>query len=37
MSRKESGAVPVGNDPVPQQDELGPDQPTLEEICRMIV
>ena len=34
MSRKESEAVPVGNGPVPQQ--VGPDQPTLEEVCRMI-
>ena len=36
MSRKESEAVPVSNGPVPQQEEFGPDQPTLEEVSRMI-
>ena len=35
MPRKESEPVPVGNGPVPQQ-ELGPDQPTLEKVYRMI-
>ena len=36
MLRKESDAVPEGNDPVLQQEEFGSDQPTLEELCRMI-
>ena len=33
---KESEAVPVGNGPVSQQEEFGPDQPRLEEVYRMI-
>ena len=36
MSRKDGEAVPVGNVPVPQQEELGHDQPTLEEVYRII-
>ena len=36
MLRKEGEAVPVGNGPVPQKEEFGSDQPTLEEVCRMI-
>ena len=36
MLRKESKAVPEGNGPVTQQEEFGPNQPTLEELCRMI-
>ena len=36
MLRKESEAVPEGNGPVPQQEEFGSGQLTLEEICRMI-
>ena len=30
MQRKESEAVPEGNDPVPQQEEFGSGEPTLE-------
>ena len=29
MPRNWSKAVPEGNGPVPQQEEFGPDQPTL--------
>ena len=36
MSRKESEAVSEGNDPVPQQEEFGSGQPTLEKISRMV-
>ena len=36
MPWKESEAVPEGNGPVPQQEEFGSGQPTLEEISRMI-
>ena len=32
MPRKESEAVPEGNGPVPQQEELGSGQPTLEDL-----
>ena len=32
----ENEAVPEGNDPVPQKEEFGSGQPTLEEVCRMI-
>ena len=35
MLRKENEVVPEGNGPVPQQEEVGSDQPTL-EVCRMI-
>ena len=34
MPRKESEAVPAGNGPVPQQEEVGPDQPTLANLYR---
>ena len=36
MFRKESEAVSEGSGPVPQQEVFGPNQPTLEEVCRMI-
>ena len=36
MLRKESEAVPEGNGPVPQREEFGSGQPTLEEVCWMI-
>ena len=36
MLRKESEAVPEGNGPVPQQEELGSGQPTLEDVHRMV-
>ena len=36
MPWKKSEAVPEGNGPVPQQEEFGSGQPTLEEISRMI-
>ena len=36
MPRKESKAVSEGKSPVPQQEEFGSGQPTLEEISRMI-
>ena len=36
MLRKESEAVSEGNGPVPQQEELGSGQPTMEEICWVI-
>ena len=36
MPWKESEAVPEGNGPVPQQEEFGSGQPTLEEISQMI-
>ena len=35
MPRKESEAVSEGNGPVPQQEEFGSRQPTLEEISQM--
>ena len=36
MPRNWSKAVPEGNDPVPHQDEFGPDQPTMVDLYRMI-
>ena len=36
MLRKESEGVPEGNDPVPQQEEFGSAQPTLEDVYRKI-
>ena len=36
MPRKESEAVPEGNDPLPQQEEFGSSQPTLEDVYRML-
>ena len=36
MLRKENEAVSEGNGPVPQQEDFGSGQPTLEEVCRMI-
>ena len=36
MPRKESEAVPEGNGPIPQQEEFGSGQPTLEDIYRML-
>ena len=36
MLRKASEAVPKGNDPVPQKEELGFGQPTTEDVCRRI-
>ena len=36
MLRRKSKAFPVGNGPVPQQEEFGFDQPTLEDVHRMI-
>ena len=35
MPRKESMAVPGGNGPIPQQEEYGSGQPTLEDVYRM--
>ena len=35
MLRKESEVVSEGNGPVPQREEFGSGQPTLEEVCRM--
>ena len=35
MPRKESKAVPEGNGPVSQQEEIGPGQPTLADVYRM--
>ena len=35
MPRKESEAVPVGNGPVPQQEEFGSGEPTLADVCRL--
>ena len=35
MPRKESEAVPEGNGPVPQQEEFGSDEPTLEDVYRL--
>ena len=35
MPRKESGAVPEGNGPIPQQEEFGSGQPTLEGVYRL--
>ena len=36
MPRKASEAVPEGNDPVPQKEELGSSQPTMEDVYRRI-
>ena len=36
MRQNRTTAVPEGNCPVPQQDESGPDQPTLPDRYRMI-
>ena len=36
MLRKESKAVPEGNAPVPQKEELGSGQPTMEDVYRMM-
>ena len=36
MLRKESEAIPVGNDPVPQQKGFGPGQPTRVDVYRNI-
>ena len=35
MSRKENEAVPVGNGPVPQQEEFGSGEPTLADVYRL--
>ena len=35
MPRKESEAVPEGNGPVPQQQELGSGEPTLTDVYRL--
>ena len=35
MPRKESEAFPEGNGPVPRQEELWPDQPTLADVYRL--
>ena len=35
MPRKESEAVPEGNSPIPQQEELGSGEPTLADIYRL--
>ena len=36
MLRKASEAVPEGNDPVPQKEDLGSGQPTVEDVYRRI-
>ena len=36
MPRKWSSAVPEGNGSVPHHDEVGPDQPTMADLYRMI-
>ena len=36
MRRKASGTVPEGNDPVPQKEELGSGQPTMEDVYRIM-
>ena len=36
MPRKESEAVPEGNGPLPQQEQFGSGQPTLEDVYRML-
>ena len=36
MLRKATKAVPEGNDPVPQKEELGSGQPTMEDVYRRI-
>ena len=36
MLRKENEAVPEGNGPVPQQEEFGSGQPTLEGVYRIM-
>ena len=35
MPRTSSKAVPEGNGPIPQQEEIGSDQPTLANWCRL--
>ena len=35
MPRKESEDVPVGNGPVPQQEEFGSGEPTLADVYRL--
>ena len=35
MPRNWSKAVPEGNGPVPQQEQLGSDQPTLADVYRL--
>ena len=35
MPRHRSDAVPEGNDPVPQQEEIGSNQPTLADVYRL--
>ena len=35
MPRNWSKSVPEGNDPVPQQKEFGPDQPTLVDVHQL--
>ena len=35
MPRKGSGVVPVGNGPVPKQEEFGSSQPTLADVYRL--
>ena len=32
MLRKASEAIPEGNEPVPQKEELGSGQPTMEDV-----
>ena len=36
MLRKAREAVPEGNDPVPQKEELGSGQPTMEDVYRRL-
>ena len=36
MLRKANEAVPGGDDPVPQKEELGSGQPTMEDVYRRI-
>ena len=36
MLRKASEAIPESNDPVPQKEELGSGQPTMEGVHRMM-
>ena len=36
MPRKESKAIPEGNGPVPQQEEVGSGQPMLADVYRMV-
>ena len=35
MPRKESEAVPEGNDSVPQQEQFGSGEPTLADVYRL--